>query len=120
MDDRDNRAKGRAYEETARNHLISLGHEILECNYLRKTGEIDIISKDRDGTIVFSEVKYRKNAKKGQPYEAVTKTKQQKIYRTAEWYMKEHSLSRGIRFRFDVISILGSEITVIRNAFGGF
>lgn len=116
-----NREKGSSYEETAAAFLERQGYRLLEKNYSRKTGEIDLILKDPDEiTIVFAEVKYRKRMRNGYPEEAVTAAKQMHIYRTAQWYLAEHRIPETNPCRFDVISILGTEITHIRNAFGGF
>lgn len=104
----------------AASFLTSEGFSVLERNYLRKSGEIDLIALSPDNILTFVEVKYRKTDRYGQPYEAVTPSKQKRIYRTAEWYLKERGCPPGTRCRFDVISIAGEDITHIINAFGGF
>ncbi len=91
---------------------------ILERNYRCKVGEIDIIARD-DKTMCFVEVKFRNSLKSGFPAEAVGVRKQQRILRTAQWYMKEHHLWGG-SYRFDVVSVLNGDITHIKNAFGSF
>ena len=116
-----NRKKGSAFEEEAASFFISKKYTVLAQNYRTKTGEIDLIVRDpSDGCVVFVEVKYRKSARKGMPFEAVTREKQARIYRTAEWYIRENHLGFDRRYRFDVLSILDGKITHIRNAFGGF
>ena len=116
-----NREKGSAYEDLAASFFLKNGYRILERNYRRKTGEIDLIVLDPDGrTIVFTEVKYRKKLRNGYPEEAVNVQKQARIYRTAEWYLLEKKIPSGTPCRFDVISILGNQISQIKNAFGGF
>lgn len=116
-----NREKGSAYEELAASFFIEKNYTILARNYRTKTGEIDLVAQDpHDGCIVFVEVKYRKSARKGQPFESVTSKKQQKIYRTAQWFIQEHGTGQYRKYRFDVLSILDGQITHIRNAFGGF
>ena len=114
-----NREKGSRYEDQAASFFICLGYEILEQNYRQKTGEIDLIAKDGK-TIVFTEVKYRKNLRKGYPEEAVNYNKQKRIMRTAEWYLKEHRIPFDHPCRFDVINILDGELKHFINAFGGF
>lgn len=116
-----NREKGSAYEELAASFFIEKNYTILARNYRTKTGEIDLVVQDPDdGCVVFVEVKYRKSARKGQPFESVTSVKQSKIYRTAQWFIKENGLGQYRKYRFDVLSILDGKITHIRNAFGGF
>ena len=114
------RKTGKLYEEAAASFLLGKKYQILEENYRRKTGEIDLIAKDPDGNvIVFIEVKSRKTLQQGYPEEAVTPEKQRRIRRTAEWYLQEKKLY-GIACRFDVISIVNGEIRHILNAFGAF
>ena len=69
---------GNNYETVAAGFLQKLGYKIIAKNYRVKAGEIDIIASDKK-TIVFVEVKFRKNNNYGNPYEFVTKQKQQKI-----------------------------------------
>ena len=116
-----NRVKGSVYEEAAASFLVSKKYEILERNYRRKTGEIDLIAREpSEGRIVFIEVKFRSGSAAGDPSEAVGLRKQQRIYRTAEWFLLERKLPPETRCRFDVISILNGSIHHIINAFGGF
>lgn len=103
----------------AASFCINVGFELLEKNYRRKTGEIDLIMRD-GAYLVFAEVKYRKKSRTGFPEEAVTYGKQQKIIRTAQWYLAEHKLAEDTPCRFDVISILDDMPELIKNAFGGF
>ena len=119
MESLNNREKGSQYEERAAEFLIGQGLMILEKNYRRKTGEIDLIALDGH-YYVFVEVKFRLKVRKGFPEEAVNPAKQLRIYRTAEWYLKEHGLTFQTPCRFDVVSILGNDIRHIKNAFGGF
>lgn len=116
-----NRGKGSAYEEEAASFFIGKKYTVLARNYRTRTGEIDLIVRDPDdGCIVFVEVKYRKSARKGEPFEAVTREKQRRIYRTAQWYIRENHCPQDGKYRFDVLSILNGEILHFRNAFGGF
>lgn len=115
------RREGAFFEEAAARHLTEQGYLILERNYKRKTGEIDLIAAG-EAHIIFIEVKYRRNRLSGAPEEAVTPLKQQRILRTAAWYMKEHHLSPDTPCRFDVIAVegeRGEEIRHLKNAFGG-
>ena len=115
-----NRKTGELYEEATASFLLGKKYRIIEKNYRRKTGEIDVIAEDPDRkTLVFIEVKFRKSLRLGYPEEAVNPRKQQRIRRTAEWYLKEKGLF-GRPCRFDVISIMNGEIRHIPNAFGSF
>lgn len=109
------RAVGSEKEQIAAEYLKDCGYEILECNYRCRLGEIDIVAKN-GAYLVFVEVKYRKNLKMGSPLDAVNIAKQQKIRKVCQWYLMEKRFN-DIPIRFDVVGILGNEITLIQNAF---
>ncbi len=122
--DRINRRKtGAAYERAAGRYLETLGYEILEYNYRCRLGEVDIVARDGE-YVVFCEVKYRSDNRKGNSLEAVDRRKQQTIFRSAMYYLTEKHLA-DVPCRFDVIGIDGvsgmkePEITYIKNAFTG-
>ncbi len=79
-------------------------------------GEIDIIGFDGD-VCVFFEVKYRKSAIHGEPWEAVGYKKQRIISRTSDHYRMKKNMSADRPYRFDIISIMGDEISWYKNAF---
>ena len=112
---------GAAMEKATAAFLVNRGYTILKQNYRIKTGEIDIIARDEDA-FVFIEVKYRKDYQMGTPFEAVDYRKQEKIRRTALYYMKENNVSPDAKLRFDVAGIIpdnagGYLIKIIKNAF---
>lgn len=111
-----NRMIGSRYEKLAAAYLIEKGYHILEYNYRYSSGEIDLIGRQGE-YLVFIEVKYRKTATCGDPAEAVTRKKQQRILRTAECYLLTHGYGENTPCRFDVVTILGQEIRMIQNAF---
>ncbi|KIR02861.1 protein of unknown function UPF0102 [Lachnospiraceae bacterium TWA4] len=113
----DRRQLGACYEQAVAIYLSKIGYQILCMNYTCYFGEIDIIAKEGD-ELVFIEVKYRSSRSYGDPAEAVTKRKQQKIYLCANHYMKAHRLV-DIPCRFDVVAVCKEQIRIIRNAFGG-
>lgn len=101
--------KGNRGEALAAKQMEKMGYEILERNFRALKGEIDIIAK-KDGYIVFTEVKYRKNEAMGSPAEAVNHWKQQNIIRAAKVYMAQNCLEEmGYDFRFDVAEVLTNE-----------
>lgn len=117
------RTTGSRYEEQAAVFLQENGVRILERNFRCRQGEIDLIGKE-GSTVVFFEVKYRKNDACGMPAEAVDRRKQARICRAADIYRMKRRLYDNVSLRFDVIAVLGGEITWYRNAFeyqqGGF
>lgn len=108
---------GNFAEDLAVKFLLDKGYEIIERNFFKPFGEIDIIAKDRD-YLVFVEVKARKNVNFGFPREFVNKSKIKKIQDVAQIYMIEKNLFE-IKIRFDVIEIIfdDNKITHIENAF---
>lgn len=110
-----NRKIGSKYEQIAGKYLEKLGYEILCYNYNCPLGEIDIIALEED-TLVFIEVKYRRNLSTGNPLEAVNIKKQKVISKCANYYITgQHRYNCSCRF--DVIGIVGEQITHILNAF---
>lgn len=110
------RAVGTAYERQAGAYLLGQGYEILQYNYRCRQGEIDIVAKE-GGYLVFVEVKYRRGQGSGAPAEAVNWKKQRAISRTALFYCLSHGYGGTTPCRFDVVSVLGEEVRVIKNAF---
>lgn len=98
--------KGVYGEEMAVKQMRAMGYEILERNYKKQGGEIDIIAK-KDTYIIFTEVKYRKGRAQGMPMEAVDKRKQERIIGTAKKYIQQQELAGD--FRFDVAEVLEEE-----------
>ncbi len=110
------RSIGNQYEQKAARYLEEQGYRILESNYRCKLGEIDLVARDRE-YLVFVEVKYRADGHSGYGYEAVDGKKQRRIARAASWYLYEKHIGEGQPCRFDVVSFLGEEITLVRDAF---
>ena len=110
-----NRRFGGQGEADARAFLEEKGIKVLEMNFRRPTGEIDIIARQRR-TIVFVEVKRRSSLRFGRPAEAVDRAKQGHILRTAALYLQENGLEDS-PVRFDVVEVLPGEIRHIEGAF---
>ncbi len=111
-------SKGKAAEQIACDYLIRQGLQLIEKNFHSRQGEIDLIMRHLD-TLVFVEVRYRKNQDFGGAVESITATKQARIRHTALYYMQKQG--REFNARFDVIAMTGSqdtpEINWIQNAF---
>ncbi len=111
---------GKCGEEIAVTYLISCKYSVLERNYRCKCGELDIIAKEGK-TLVFVEVKTRRNDSYGPPQLSVTHFKQRQISKAALLYISSKKLE-NVLARFDVIAIClrGQEkpcIEHIKNAF---
>ncbi len=112
-----NRRTGTKYEELAADFLRKKGYHIIEKNFRCRLGEIDLIA-ERDGCIVFVEVKYRKDESCGFPEEAVDRRKQVRVSNAASYYLYSHFYPTGTPCRFDVVAAdAGGEIRLIENAF---
>lgn len=110
------RKVGSAYEKKAGLFLQKQGLTILCCNFRSRYGEVDIVAKDKEIT-VFVEVKYRRNAEKGMPQEAVNYRKQKRICKAADYYRMLHGMGDFSPVRFDVVAICGEEVSWFQNAF---
>jgi putative endonuclease len=114
------RQSGAQWEKTAEIFLLDNGLSLLERNFSSRFGEIDLVMEDNE-TIVFVEVKYRRMKQHGSAAEAVTVHKQNRISRTAGWYLAKNPHRANQYCRFDVVSIdrsdKGQRINWIENAF---
>ena len=120
------RVFGEALESRANRFLRSRGLKLLCRNYRSRYGEIDLIMVD-SGTLVFVEVRYRRNEKFGGAIDSVTTAKQKKIRLTAAHYLQSHPQLQVSNCRFDVIGlsqtnasadpVAGLHVDWIKNAF---
>ena len=79
---------GQLGEDMACEYLVKKGYNIIERNFRQKWGELDIIAKAPDKTLVFVEVKTMAgDGGNGlQPEDQLTKAKLKKLQRTASLY----------------------------------
>src|SRR5580704_18981728 len=85
---------GQAAENIAADFLRAQGLDILERNYLRRMGELDIVARDRD-VLVIAEVRTRSSDRYGGAAASVDPRKQQRIIRAASQLLQERrDLSR--------------------------
>jgi len=99
-------------EMIARDYLIREGYEIIETNWRYRKYEIDIISK-KGQTMVFVEVKTRKNNTFGEPEVFVTKKKQNFLIAAANEYLIQKQID--LESRFDVIAIVSQNNNQVVN-----
>jgi putative endonuclease len=110
------RSLGSHGENQAVSYLKNLDYVILERNYRVGRNEVDIIC-EKEGFVVFVEVKKRSGNQFGNPIEAVDREKTRKIIRVAQRYLYRRGLLGECRSRFDVIGILGNRIEHVQDAF---
>ena len=78
---------GRRGEELAKRHLERSGYSILETNYRANGGEIDLVA-EKDGALVFVEVRTRTGHTAGSPEESVTPLKRSHLVAAAQEYLQ--------------------------------
>ena len=106
---------GQVGENLACAYLAGLGYKIVERNVRQKFGEIDIVAKDKNGTLCFVEVKtieagYSKFSGL-EPEDNLSPAKLFKMKKMAEWYANSHEKKVGKRgYRIDLVCVkLGNE-----------
>ncbi|WP_346798853.1 YraN family protein [Halomonas sp. Bachu 37] len=115
------RARGSAIERVAAQWLGHQGLTLVARNQYAKGGELDLVMRDGD-VLVFVEVKHRLDTRHGHPLETITPAKQQRLVRTARFYLARNGISCPCRF--DVLAVIGSppdlEFTWVKAAFEAY
>ncbi len=96
--------RGEQFETLAADWLAARGATILERNFQCKVGEIDLIALDGN-CLVFVEVRARSPSRFSSAAASVDRRKQQRIIRTAQWYLQSRRRWSNTPCRFDVIAI---------------
>lgn len=95
-------------EDKACEYLKKLGFTIIERNYRKRYGEIDIVAIDessKEKVLTFIEVKTRTSNSFGTPLEAITYWKLKELIKTAQFYKLTHrNLPESLRI--DAVSII--------------
>lgn len=92
-------------EQIAVDYLISKGFQVIDRNYTKKVGEIDVVAT-KDNIIHFIEVKTLiKYGDYYNPFENITYYKIMRIKRTVLWYLAEKRVSHETRYALDAIAI---------------
>ncbi len=100
------RAAGDVFEQRARAELERAGLTLLASNYSTRHGELDLVMRDGD-TVVFVEVRYRRNAAFGDAATSVTASKQAKLIKADELWLASHPRHAHASCRFDVVAYDG-------------
>ncbi|RTL38614.1 MAG: YraN family protein [Burkholderiales bacterium] len=114
-------ARGQAAEDRALAHLHAAGLRLVERNYRvaagpsRHGGEVDLILRDRDGTLVFVEVRARADRRHGGAAASVTGAKQRRLVYAAQHYLLRWASPPPCRF--DVVAIDGDALEWLQGAF---
>jgi putative endonuclease len=102
-------------------HLLRHGLALVCRNYRvargprARGGEIDLILRERDGTLVFVEVRARASTSHGGALASVSAAKQRSLVFAAQHYLA--SLAQVPPCRFDVVAVEGAALQWVRAAF---
>ena len=115
------KALGDAAEARALAHLARAGLVLVQRNYRvargprAKGGEVDLVMRDRDGTLVFVEVRTRRDDRFGGAAASIGASKRQRIVFAARHFLRTQL--RPPPCRFDVVAVDGDRIEWLRAAF---
>jgi len=108
--------KGKLGEEKAASVLAAAGMDIIARNYRSKYGEIDIVAVSAE-TIIFIEVKSWASFGPEDLQYSLDIKKQQRIIKTAKYFLFENRKYSNMAIRFDVVFIQGTQVTHLASAF---
>ena len=107
------RTLGQHGETLAAQRLQSLGYRLRECNWRCPVGELDIVA-EKEGVLVFVEVRTRRGDRFGTPEESITPAKRAKLLEVAQTYLEEHA-EEDRNWRIDVVAVeIGPRGEIIR------
>ena len=115
------KALGDAAEARALAHLTRAGLVLVQRNYRvargprAKGGEVDLVMRERDGTLVFVEVRARRDERFGGAAASIGATKRQRLVLAATHFLRTQA--RPPPCRFDVVAVDGDRVEWLRAAF---
>ena len=115
------KALGDAAEARALDQLSAAGLVLVRRNYRVARGpssrgsEVDLVMRDRDGTIVFVEVRARRDSRFGGAAASIGAAKRQRLVFAASHFLRR--LASPPACRFDVVAVDGEWIEWLRAAF---
>ena len=107
---------GREKEEKAVQYLEEQGYQIVAQNYWTRFAELDVIATD-GVYLCFIEVKYRADSQYEAPEGVITQKKIKRMCKAVQFFLKENRIVPDTPMRFDVMFIVGGEISLIKDAF---
>lgn len=114
------RERGAAVEAAAREHLLAQGLREIASNAGFRVGELDLVMLDGD-TVVFAEVRYRRDDRYGGGAASVDARKRRKLVLAAQAFLQRHRAYADSACRFDVIEAQGDparpQLRWLRDAF---
>lgn len=104
-------AGDRGEAEVAR-YLRKKGYTLLASQWRCRFGELDLVARDRRGTVCFVEVKLRSTGSIGLPREFVDARKQERLRTAAAAYLSTHNIDAPARF--DVAEVYAENDDTLR------
>ncbi len=95
---------GRTAEDIAADFLQQQGLELLQRNYRRRNGELDIVARSAE-VLVIVEVRTRSSESFGGAAASIDGWKRHKIIRAATQLLQQHKDLARLRVRFDVVVV---------------
>ena len=112
---------GQEGEHFAAAYLAARGYEIIERHWSCCEGEVALVCKDEEGTVVLVEVKSRHDRElRDLPEIAVDEGKQRKLARIALWYLVDHLDTSSLRFDVVAVNFKDRRNARIRHLLGAF
>jgi putative endonuclease len=112
----DRRQTGSLAENSACAFLEAQGFTIVERNFLRRVGELDVVARAGD-LLVVAEVRTRASDAYGGAAASIGRAKQRRIAATAALLLQSRRELRQCRVRFDVIIVRNGAIEWLKHAF---
>lgn len=97
--------RGSRSERIAERWLQQQGLETVARNHRCRQGEIDLVMREADGTLVFVEVRYRGDPSRGGALASVDRHKQKRLVNAARHYLAVHPAAAASACRFDVVAV---------------
>ena len=108
-------ALGRKGERKAEAFLKAKGFETIVRNFRCKTGEIDLVMQDADGTVVFVEVKTRRSEDFTTAEDLIARAKQQRLKRASHYFLSSYPTTQQRPLRFDVVVVIAGKDDEMRH-----
>ncbi len=100
--------KGAQAENLALSFLQDQGLKLIERNYACRSGELDLIMLDGE-SLIFIEVRLRTNNNFGGAAGSITRTKRQRLEKTALHFLQSHPVFSHRLCRFDLICLTSAQ-----------
>lgn len=108
------RARGDVVEAAARTYLLRAGLRDVAANANYRLGELDLVMRD-GASLVFVEVRYRRDARFGGGAVSVDARKQRKLIAAAQSFLLAHRAFADVPCRFDVVEAEGDPAAPVLN-----